>query len=315
MQKRGQLTVFLLIGIFILAATAVFLYLRKDRTELALTETIPPEFQPLKIYTEDCLQQYTQAAVLLLGTQGGYIHLPERIANNPDSTISFSPNNPIKVPYWQYGAERRVPTMGSMERAISDYLLGNLKTCLRSYAPFDEKFSVSIGEPSAKTTIGENEVVVTLTMPMDAEIKGTDERTYMSKFNAQIPVRLRKMHELAVQIFDRSAQEQFFEELTIELMTAGTAIPFSDISLSCSKPRWKRSALEKELKELLFYNLPRIRFRSTMHPPFLRPLAEYEQFRGLTAEAVREGNYPKTAPDDLYEYFHFFTGLKNSNLV
>src|SRR3989344_5440695 len=142
MGKKGQLTVFILLGIFILAATAVFLYLRKDRTAFGIEESIPPEFQPIKIFVEDCLQQYTQSGVALLGTQGGYTYFPERIANNPDSTIAFTPNNPIRVPYWQYKGETRVPSIANMEQSLSDYLLGNIDRCLQDFAVFSQKFSI-----------------------------------------------------------------------------------------------------------------------------------------------------------------------------
>ncbi|MBI1969946.1 hypothetical protein HYS48_04595, partial [Candidatus Woesearchaeota archaeon] len=70
-EKRGQITVFIIIGIFLLAAVAVFLYLKQDRTGLEIEQAIPEEFMPIKHFVEECIQKYAQQGILLMGVQGG----------------------------------------------------------------------------------------------------------------------------------------------------------------------------------------------------------------------------------------------------
>ncbi|MBI1969603.1 hypothetical protein HYS48_02820, partial [Candidatus Woesearchaeota archaeon] len=243
----------------------------------------------------------------LLGVQGGYLYFPPRIEANPESTISFSPDNRIKVPYWYYQGENRVPSLESMEKQLSSYINNNLPFCVNSFRDFKEKFFIKeLGSMETKTAIGEEQVAVTTRFPVEASIRGESLKTEIKLFNALIPVPLKKIHDLAVDIFNAENQNLFLEEVTLELMTAGPDIPFSDIVFTCNRLRWKKGDIINQLKNLLYYNLPRIRFANAKHAPFLRPIAEYEKFRGLTAEDVRQGRYPKNAPPDLYDYYHFY---------
>src|SRR3989338_4190797 len=84
-SKRGQITIFILVGVIILFAIAAVLYITKtSATEQFTAEsepviaTVPQEFQPLNSYTEKCLEDTAVQGLRILGQQGGYIY-PELV--------------------------------------------------------------------------------------------------------------------------------------------------------------------------------------------------------------------------------------------
>ena len=110
-SKKGQITVFIIIGILILFAFAGFLYLTKTViTEEFVAEgepvisAVPQEFQAIQAYTENCLNQVGERGLLILGQQGGYIY-PDVLGefSSTDPTDSDGINlDPLKVPYFHF---------------------------------------------------------------------------------------------------------------------------------------------------------------------------------------------------------------------
>ena len=110
-NKKGQVTIFIIVGIIILFTFAGILYFTKTTVKETVSAegehiiaTVPQEFKPITDYTEGCLNQIGKRGLQLLGQQGGYIY--------PEVAGKFSVNNPtnadgldlepLKVPYWYY---------------------------------------------------------------------------------------------------------------------------------------------------------------------------------------------------------------------
>jgi hypothetical protein len=313
LKKRGQITIFIIIGIFILVLSAIFLYLDKDRTDLTFQQSLPEEVVPIKNYVEECVRLNAEKAVLLLGSQGGYIYLPPMISANPNSYIPLVEGSDLKVPYWYYEGSSRAPTLDEMEEQISTYVKLNLRSCLDDFEPFGQMFNIEEkGNISVKTSITENNIILTTTYPLDVKPRGTRQSTRVNLYDAILSVKLKRVHKLAAEILTSENKNMFLEKLTIDLMTLGPDIPFTDMLLTCKKLRWYKSEVADKVKNLLYYNLPRVRFQDTKHEPFQASISEYEKFRYVTPEDIRAGQYPRDAPGDLYDYYHFFWDASDS---
>src|SRR3989338_3462035 len=159
-SKQGQVTIFIIIGIVILFVFAGVLYLTKVVTKEELTAegepivaAVPQEFQPLQVYTENCLAQVGRRGLLVLGQQGGYIY-PELAgkysANDPTNADGID-LEPIKVPYWYYNImpnenpqisySSKQPALYaeddpelSIEAQLSRFTEDNIAECLDDYA-------------------------------------------------------------------------------------------------------------------------------------------------------------------------------------
>ena len=113
-SSKGQVTVFIIVGIVILFTFAGVLLVTKivNKEELftkgePLISRVPQAFAPIQIYTENCLQLIGKQGLLLLGQQGGYIH-PNVLGDYSLSRTTESAGinlEPTKVPYWWHNQE------------------------------------------------------------------------------------------------------------------------------------------------------------------------------------------------------------------
>ena len=85
MKKRGQLTIFILIAIIIIAIVlAYFLFFKKD-----LSEYTNPDVEKTHVIIKDCIESNLVDSVRLIGLQGGYFTLPERYFETELSKIAY----------------------------------------------------------------------------------------------------------------------------------------------------------------------------------------------------------------------------------
>ncbi|MCX8147412.1 MAG: hypothetical protein N3D84_03015, partial [Candidatus Woesearchaeota archaeon] len=313
LKKRGQLTVFIIIGILLLALLGVFLYIRQSQREIEVPEYIPERLVPIRDYVNNCIRETLKDATILLGMQGGYIYLPERIAYDPTSHISYGQ---LKVPYWYYQGRSRIPTKEGMESEIERYVNENLDRCLRDFDIFNKEFDIKVtGNKSTKVRIEEGKITAKTTMALEILEKDTEALNKITKFSTGLDVDLLRIFNLAKEIIISENNNMYLEKVTIDLMAAGPEIPFTDISFECGKKRWYKPEIEGKIKDLLFYNLPKIRIVGTRTVPFLEHYSKYELLRGFTAEDIGKGIRPKEKdrPKDAYEYFHFQWHLPRTN--
>lgn len=272
-RKRGQVTIFIIVGIILMFSVALFLYFRNISIPLSELEDVPSAYTPVQNYAQACVGMLSKRAIVLLGVQGGYLQLPQKIASNPDSYVSIVPNGEIKLPYWYYHGESRVPSIKEMENAIATYVSTNLMSCLQNFTPLRQQFVITpVGDITSLTIIGEDDVTVRTMYPLSVQRAGETETVSITKFTAHIPVHLRRMYELAADIMQAENQGLLFENLTIDLMALGPGdppegIPFSDLAFNCGALKWQKSRVEQNIKRRLFYNLPRISFANTHADP------------------------------------------------
>src|SRR3989338_3113173 len=74
MNKRGQVTIFIILGIIILAAVVLVFYLTGDTLVKQSEGKVNIETKPLKNYVGDCLEKTGNDALTLIGKQGGVIN-------------------------------------------------------------------------------------------------------------------------------------------------------------------------------------------------------------------------------------------------
>ena len=70
-KKRGQLTAFVVIGLFILLMVLVLSLIRRESIEE--TELINPELIPVQQYVETCSKELAKEALQIVGFNGGYL--------------------------------------------------------------------------------------------------------------------------------------------------------------------------------------------------------------------------------------------------
>ncbi len=308
MKKRGQITVFVIVGILVILGFLLFFYLRERTTIFTPEVVVPQEIAPIKRYVESCMQDIGEKAVIMLGMQSGYVEIPEEIAMNPQAYINVG--GPIKLPYWYLNGIDISPTLANMQSQISDYVSKNLKDCLKNFSDFDEFIIEEKGEIRTKTVIAEEDVIITTDYLLVIKNRKGDKITEWSLYTTSVPVRLKKIYRLAKGIMNAENKDMFLEKTTIDLMALDPEIPFTDLVFSCKRLEWSKLEVEQDVKELLYYNLPKIRIDKTDYIPFLYDPVIYKKFQKIDIE---KDPMPKDIPEDIYEYNHFFWAPVSEN--
>lgn len=130
-NKRGQVTLFIIIAIVIVAAIVLIIFLRHGfRKELAEVDVAE-----VKEYISSCLDLKTKEAVLFIARQGGYYTLPAESINFLDEQAAY---------YWKSN-KNLVPTIADVEKELNAWLEDNVQDCfvLAGYDITKESCSVS----------------------------------------------------------------------------------------------------------------------------------------------------------------------------
>jgi len=258
LKKRGQISVFIIIGIIILLVFGLAFYIKsrisKPEEIEPIIEDIPTQLYPIKIFIEQCIDRTATDAINLIGESGGYTDISEfGITHTADPTTSqaveFSPDSSLNVAYWWYlkssndcsgncefssempdlksemkkGSERS-PMDSSIEAQIDKYINYNLNECLNDFSDFeDQGFEVrELGKITTTTTIMQDEVLVSINYPL--EIRKGKVKSKASNFFTTIPVNLKNVYELAFMITSDEINYHFLELNTLNLIAGFSEI-------------------------------------------------------------------------------------------
>ena len=279
-NKKGQLTVFIIIGIVLLFSAALIIYIRQSVTQYQPPteipfEQVPTELQPLQRYITDCLDQVAIEAVKSAGVQGGYTDTAALRINERDPTlgnaVQLSPGSDLKIPYWwylrsgnncegncQFASER--PDLEEMEKQIGNYISSRVGLCIGDFQTFTQQgFTVAQGTPGVNVSIGRT-VVVVLNYPLTVKREG--RVTKLSKFSSQVPVNLKRIYDYATSITNLEIATQFLEIQTSNLMSDFSGIekrlpPVSESDLGTGNPKnWLKSNVKVDVTSILSSYVP-----------------------------------------------------------
>ncbi len=315
MMKRGQLTLFIIIGLILLVSIGIVVYITTQKVIKPVEEEVivPEDVRPVYEFVQGCANDIAIEGLGLLGLQGGFIQLPGIIDRTPTAYIPIDTFNNFKIPLWYYEGEDRTPSIGFMEREISRHINERMKECTGEFEAFKDKYAIAeVSNITTSTIIGDDQIVLRITWPLD--LKAGERTTRISDFVVRMPVRLKQIWELANATMSKENEMAFFENSTIDLMAADSDnIPLDGFTIECGTKRWLMPDIQARLERILYYNIPTTRIKNTNFFPFTQDKNVYETLRKDYAsmtkqlEAGKEMTLPKTeAPDDAYQYFHSF---------
>ena len=189
MKKRGQITVFLAIGVVLLLLVATLLFINSRvtkenlSTELQAPETLQLRPQ-LRLYVESCLRDVLEPGVYLLGIQGGVIY-----PDDPQTVLL--PENAM-INYVSLNGINQLSTV-KMEQDLARFVEESIDYCVEDLSVFAQR-GIKVekkGTPQVDVTITQNNVEARLDYEFRAE-DGDDSAT-IDSFSAEVPIQLGKV--------------------------------------------------------------------------------------------------------------------------
>jgi len=189
MQKRGQITIFIIIGILILCIIAGFLLLKGKIVEEEVKVEEEKIIESVQLgggvqnYVENCIEKTGREALIFIGEQGGYYELPE--VYDPD----------FKLPYYFYEENDLSPSKDKVEEELAKYMEEMLFFCVEGFEYFKEKgYEIEQGEIESGAEILEGKVKFKVNFPVYM-VKGSVGKELLF-FETDIPSRLKTILEV-----------------------------------------------------------------------------------------------------------------------
>jgi len=188
-NKRGQVTLFIIIAIIIVAAVilSIFAY-RNNQQKKALTAK---EFLPVEQAMQDCTKETAEDALILAGFQGGYTLTPT--ANSLETDFA-------DISYFFYEGRSTAPSIETIKQELEGFVNETLPACLESLNL--NQFGLSYEEPKTDVTISNEAVLFDVSWPVTAKKAGATVE--FEKSSAQLNVRLNDIYNTALDLANKT---------------------------------------------------------------------------------------------------------------
>lgn len=202
-EKRGQVTIFIIIALIIVVAIALIFLLRREPTTGVSPETNP------QAYIEKCMRDYTKEAVSNLSEKGGDAE--------PEISVTYKGK---EITYLCYNANSYKPCINQMpmliehiQGEITDYIEPKVKECFSSLQQELEKrnYRVSLETMEISTELQPKRVIVEINRKLTIT-KNEETRTF-NEFKAEISHPIYDLAEIAMEIVNQEAEFCNFENL------------------------------------------------------------------------------------------------------
>ncbi|HII71718.1 TPA: hypothetical protein HA265_03105 [Candidatus Woesearchaeota archaeon] len=334
MGKKAQLTIFLILGVLLVATAALIYYFVGQREQVTETqielvaEEVPNQVRPVKQFVEECMTQVSKEAIEKLGRHSGWIDPWDRTyaKKNFDNNIlrpyegdgvQFDDRESSFIPYYWYLKSRtdcidcrmtneNMPRQEDVERQINTYVNKNLEECLDQFSGFGAQGFrvVPTGPIQTETVLTQNDVAIKTTYPLDVTLSGTT--TNVKEFMIRQPVRLLKIMTQARNIAYGENLMTYLEYSLMNLVSVYSGPntkqlpPFDLNEQSFVKRIWIKTAAKKEVQKILNTYTPMLRLNKTNNPQYQgASLIERSAYNSMNL------NIPVEA-DDMEAKFYYF---------
>lgn len=251
-KKRGQVTIFIIIAIMIVAITILFFILRERISISKIPSSIEPVYNSFLV----CLEDDVETGTGVLRSQGGYIYLPEFEPGSrhmPFSSQLIFLGNPI--PYWYYISgnniqKEQIPSKKNMEEQLAEFIENGIRNCVFDEY-YEQGFEIEQGERNARVSIMDEKVEVNLAM--DLSIKKGEDSALIREHKIIVNSNLGRLYNSARKIYEKEQKELFLENYTVDILRAYA--PVDGVELSCSPKIWSADEVFGTLGEAIEANV------------------------------------------------------------
>lgn len=302
--KRGQITVFIIIGLIILFAIGTYLYLsgeeavRHIEAKRPTVAEIPQQIQPLRDLVDGCINHLGKDGLIRIGNTGGYIDDKQIFFNPMEPTegegVQLAPGTPAVAYWWhmksenncqnecEFGTKRpglyRDDGGVNIEAQLDKYVTENLRECLDNFDEYQKTTGCTVQElndPQITANVAQDDVFFV----GKYQIRATcGEQTFdLEDYYVTHDVNLREIYTLATNLTNMEASYFFLEQTTKTIIDAfsevdGDKLPPSkgglEVGAFLTPEYWALYQVEQDLKQVLSSYIPAIQAYGTRNYRF-----------------------------------------------
>jgi len=158
MTKKGQITIFIIVAVIVVAGVGAAVYISdKANRDFFSQSDIKPQVINIQDFVLNCMDTTTEGALEVIGVQGGYYQAPEHYF---DLGWAF-------IPYYYKEGLFLMPEMTTVESELNNYVNENFVYCLDE-SDFPD-FNLDYQTPRTRTSIKKGNVLFEVSLPVTIE--------------------------------------------------------------------------------------------------------------------------------------------------
>ncbi|HYD02775.1 MAG TPA: hypothetical protein VEC16_00595 [Alphaproteobacteria bacterium] len=281
-KKRGQVTLFVILGLVIVIAISLAIYFTNNSRGSAFTKPnidVDEKYAPVQDYVQQCMNQLLLDGITKLGQHGGYIDPRDleltgksfnlNVISQDDSDAAFLSSNlpDSAVLYWVHGSSSQecencivstnTPSIIHMEYQLSRYIEKNMAFCLNNYNVFNSMGYLVIDSKNytVRTSITDSGVAALL--ETNVYIKISEDEGKLEEFYTETDLPLKKYYDMASIIAVREIETNYLENVALYLLNTHTGLdakklpPISEIQEGYNVVYWSKTAVREKFEGLL----------------------------------------------------------------
>ncbi|MBI2043322.1 hypothetical protein HYT25_02955 [Candidatus Pacearchaeota archaeon] len=183
MKKEGQIAIFVILAIVLVASVGVYFFIAKPEVfKTTIFKTIPEKLDsPLYAYVNECIESAIYDSFEIFGLQQGYYESSSKSLDTGFTRIDY---------YYLEGAIL-IPETSFFEKELAKIINDKISESCSDFSIFEEDgyyINANIERINSETKISEDKVEVNVDYPVFITTNGSS--TGFSEFSYEIPARL-----------------------------------------------------------------------------------------------------------------------------
>jgi len=214
MDKRGQVTLFIILGIVLVVVLVLFTVLRGSVIETGFgTKTdealVSSQVESIRSFIGDCIQEKGDEVISIIGKQGGDLEpgLSQYWNGDQLAYLCYTEN-------FTSCANRRPFLIEHMEEQISSYVKDNVDECLNFGSWESKGYTIQAGSYDIKTTIGDYNTLIVLTYDTPLKIIRGEAVAQENRFSQGFNIPLGKLANVAKTIVEKEISQPLGQVFT-----------------------------------------------------------------------------------------------------
>jgi len=191
MKKRGQVTIFIILAIFIVGIIMLLFLIPKN-----IEKPPEPDTNQVYSYVHSLIENEAFKCLQQIGEQGGYYNIPNQVYVNDTS-------------YWYYEGVNTQPFINTIENETSRCINEILENTTNKPLEIFGNHSIKISKDRIKSKVRINEWRTTIEVDYPIAVSKGSSTSLISDFEVDYRINLLKLYELATGIVNYASIPEF----------------------------------------------------------------------------------------------------------
>ncbi len=290
-HKKGQITLFVIIGLVLLLGALFFFFARlsivqsQENKILNSADKVDNTYRPIQQQVETCLFQLSKDSLDKIGVHGGYLEPfgeGQQTFTYTESKpyesegIAFTNDKKTFVPYWFYSptpmsddlniqVKDAAPSLEQIQAQQENYIQQHLYECLDNFKTIQttsgSTITIQDEKPEITVYYADDSVITKAKFKLSVTKENGKSKT-LSSFVTQLPIPFKQYYNTAKSIALTESTDQYLEGLTMELVSRYSGLssdklpPLVGFKQGYDQVFWSKTTVKNHLNQLLQTFIP-----------------------------------------------------------